>query len=512
MAFAGDVQKGLSMHARSVLVCAAVLGCGGRDVSTNAAAVGQRDTWIRDVTLVSPERPQPLTHAHVHLRGGRIAWIGTTRPPDLASGATEIDGTGRFLVPGLIDGHVHLSDVPGVPFLQQDALPRVVEAYFRQLPRSYLYFGFTTVIDLCVVDRKQIESLRAAPIGPAIFDCDGGVPIANGYPMAFAPTDVRFTLFSNFLYDPAQADAIPPAFRAADHTPAAAVGRIAKAGGICVKTYYEPGFGGLSGKLPVPSAELVGELVAAGRARRLPVLLHANSLAAHRFAVASKVAAVAHGLFDWQTEAPPGEMPQAVRQVLDDEVRTGVAMMPTHRIIEHVNDLLDPQFLADPHMAKVVPAELLVWYRNEGQAVLREMGVGTAQADALRQRIHVAGGAGRAATRYFAQHGGRLLFGSDTPSEVTYANPPGYNGFLELRALEGAGVSPRQILDAATRTNAVFFGIERDYGTIEPGKRDSLLLLRENPLASTSAFDTIELVIVRGQIVPRASLAATATR
>jgi hypothetical protein len=47
---------------------------------------------------------------------------------------------------------------------------------------------------------------------------------------------------------------------------------------------------------------------------------------------------------------------------------------------------------------------------------------------------------------------------------------------------EKAGVPPRQILDAATRANAEFFGLSRDFGTIEPGKRDSLLLLRADPL------------------------------
>jgi hypothetical protein len=60
-------------------------------------------------------------------------------------------------------------------------------------------------------------------------------------------------------------------------------------------------------------------------------------------------------------------------------------------------------------------------------------------------------------TTAVVSHGGRLLFGSDTPSDDTYANPPGCNGYLELRELEKAGISPRQILDAATRVNAEFF-------------------------------------------------------
>jgi imidazolonepropionase-like amidohydrolase len=125
----------------------------------------------------------------------------------------------------------------------------------------------------------------------------------------------------------------------------------------------------------------------------------------------------------------------------------------------------------------------------------------------VRQIFREVEDAGRATAGYFAGQGGRLLFGSDTPSAPTYANPPGYNGYLELRALERAGIPPRQILEAATRSNARLFGLARDYGTVEPGKRASLLILRADPLISTSAFDTIELVIVGGQVVPRSSLA-----
>ena len=105
--------------------------------------------------------------------------------------------------------------------------------------------------------------------------------------------------------------------------------------------------------------------------------------------------------------------------------------------------------------------------------------------------------------------GGRILFGSDTPSAPTFANPPGYNGFLELRALESAGISPKQLLAAATIENARFFGLS-DYGTIEPGKMASLLVLRNDPLASTAAFDAIETVIVKGQVIRRETLSATA--
>src|SRR5262249_28211161 len=147
------------------------------------------------------------------------------------------------------------------------------------------YFGFATVVDLNVVDRARLDGIRAAALRPDILDCGGGLALANGYPMSFAPSPLRFTVFPNFLYDPRQAASIPSSFSPADHTPAAPVERVAKGGGICVKTYYESGFGEQRGKLPTPTSETLRDVVAESHRRHLPVLLHANGLTAHKAAV-----------------------------------------------------------------------------------------------------------------------------------------------------------------------------------------------------------------------------------
>src|SRR5215475_4189757 len=67
--------------------------------------VGQ-EVVIKNVTVISPERAAPLLHADVLLRGGRIAEIGANLTP--GPGARPINGSGRFLIPGLIDSHVHV--------------------------------------------------------------------------------------------------------------------------------------------------------------------------------------------------------------------------------------------------------------------------------------------------------------------------------------------------------------------------------------------------------------------
>jgi hypothetical protein len=243
----------------------------------------------------------------------------------------------------------------------------------------------------------------------------------------------------------------------------------------------------------------------------LPLLLHANSLEAHRFAVEVKPDAVVHGMWNWGQENTSGaELPTAVRDVLDQERLAGIGMMPTSRVISGLGDLFSPAFLDDGHLTRVLPAQILSWYRSkDGQWFVREMVQGMGGLPAERARGVLAGiqTLGLRASVHFAREGGRILFGSDTPSAPTYANPPGYNGYLELRELEAAGISSRQLLAAATTENARFFGLA-DYGTIEAGKVASLLLLRDDPLASTAAFDTTEMVIVKGRVIERGALSA----
>ena len=278
-----------------------------------------------------------------------------------------------------------------------------------------------------------------------------------------------------------------------------------------MKAFYESGFGEFTGKLPVPPLEMMRRVREASRRHGLPLLLHANSTDAHKFATSVEADAVVHGLWNWQGSVADSTLPDEVRTVVDAERARGIGMMPTLRVIGGLADLFDPRFLDDRQLRLVLPAALLSWYQSEpGRWFAREMakgfpGVPPERVRAIFQDLQARG---QRAAVYFARQGGRILFGSDTPSAPTYANPPGYNGYLELRTLEAAGLSPRQLLAAATSENAGRFGLSADYGTIERGKIASLLLLRENPLVSTAAFDSIDTLLVRGRVISRNTLTA----
>jgi hypothetical protein len=68
-----------------------------------------------------------------------------------------------------------------VNFGPAEAKPTWIKEYFKQLPRSYLYFGYTTLVDLAVVDRRVLEDFRQTPLHPGLYDCGESLPFANGY-------------------------------------------------------------------------------------------------------------------------------------------------------------------------------------------------------------------------------------------------------------------------------------------------------------------------------------------
>ena len=110
-----------------------------------------------------------------------------------------------------------------------------------------------------------------------------------------------------------------------------------------------------------------------------------------------------------------------------------------------------------------------------------------------------------ATLRMMMEENVKLLFGTDTPSNEGVGNPPGLNGRLEMNHWIDAGIPLRTILRAATIDNATVFGMS-DRGTIEVGKRADFLLLRENPLKTVAAYDSIDSIFLNGEPLSRTSL------
>ena len=425
------------------LAVAALFGCSSDGPVADAASL-----IIKDVTIVSAGGEFHTTPTNVVINNDRIVYIGDEIARRTDATTQIIDGDGKFLSPGLIDGHTHLAEIPGMTFEHEQKFPAVADAAREQIPRSYLFHGFTTVVDLNS-EPTTIERWNAKKLRPQAYFC-GAAPVFDGYPMSFMPQPLRYRIMPYFLFDESRADEFPDGFEPDDHTPGAIATRIANDGGICIKTHYEKGFGG-RGNLPVPTTELVLELVAAAAEHSLPVLIHTNSQEAQSFAVDTGVDAFAHGMWTWNDRTQTELQPE-IAAIVDRAIDAGVALQPTIQVLYGEQDLHNPDYLADPRLRDVVPQSLLDWYTtDDGQWWKKRMLQIPIVAQLVDQGLWAELDAppiarASATLGYFAANGGRLLFGSDTPSDPTFANPPGLNGRLEMSNWIAAGGHGRAVV------------------------------------------------------------------
>ncbi len=483
----------------------------------SASGQGASQIWITDVTIISPDNLDHLVEGNVLIEDGRIVSVDPQKGRKNPAGATVVSGKGQFLIPGLIDSHVHLASIPGMQFemsLGPDAAKSVmINEYLKQLPRSYLYFGYTTLVDSAVVDRRVLDEFRQAPLHPDLYDCGQSLPIANGYPMSFAPPATRFQVFPNFVYDPKQASSIPPEYRPEDHTPAAAVARVKNSGGICIKTYFERGFG-RERNLPVISADNIAEIRKDATQAGVVLMMHANSFEAQKFAVDGDVDVIAHGMWNWGNLENQSELPAEIKSLLDRIVVRRIGYQPTIQVLGGLRAYFDPQYLTMEAIPKVIPSEMLEWFNSpQGKWFKKEISEDDTPDAAVLEGFD--GGPLRRVRQvvsYLASKNANFLFGTDTPSAPTYGNLPGLNGYLEMQQLKKAGLSLEQIFRAATINNARKFKIDSQVGTIGPGKLANLVLLKKSPLESVDAYDSIVTIWVHGKQVSRASLAARADK
>jgi imidazolonepropionase-like amidohydrolase len=470
------------------------------------------DLRIDHVTVVSAERATPLKDASVSIHDDKIVRLSTGSPAGgshpARPGFTIIDGRGLYLVPGLIDSHVHLGSLAGMNAEQEKLHPDIARAAREQVPRSFLYFGYTTLIDL-ISTPAAMADWRNHQIVPDTYFC-GGAALMDGYPMSYLPKPARYQGWPYMIVEPGDQTGLPSGIDAAAQTPDAVVARMKSDGAICVKTFFERGFGDQH-NLPVPRLDTVRALVRAAHAAGLPVLLHANSSEAQTFGVDSGVDIIAHGQWNWNETSTATEITPEVKAILDRIVAAHIAWQPTIQVVVGLQDLFEPSFLSNPMLARALPGSMIDWYKTkEGQwfhdalasDFMSASNGDSGAADARAQAVFaVLIGRVESATGYLAGRHARLLFGTDTPSAPTFANPPGLNGWLEMHRLLDAGMTPAQIFKAATLSNAQALHLDKDIGTVQAGKRANLLLLRQDPTRTIEAYAGISTVILRGRVI-----------
>ncbi|NQD35890.1 amidohydrolase family protein [Permianibacter sp. IMCC34836] len=493
----------LALHAAGALA-AAVFASNSSHAAESAAGA---NLLIENVTIVSPELAAPQPGRWVRIENGRISAIADhaiTAP----AGTRRLNGAGKFLTPGLMDSHVHVSIPAGLPFgVQSPGLDRLVSDYQRQQPRSYLYFGVTQLLDPAGFE-DGIAAFKAQPQKPDLFRC-GAASVLNGYPRIVAGNEVH-SILPEFIYEPENPDPIPAGVDPAQHTPEAVVARIAASGARCIKIFIEDGFGEAH-HMPLLKPKTMARVRAAAHQAGLLVVAHANAYDMQQIAVTADVDVLAHGLWSWGKLSSADGLPSEIAALMQQVQQKHIGFQPTLRVVAGLRDLFVPATLSDPVLSKITPPAVLDFYRSADgkffqQELRADFGDGSdAELAAVYEKIYQQGAR---VTRYLHSIGQPLLLASDTPSAPVYANQPGYNSYQELRALINAGIPLDAAFRAGTLNNARQFGLDGDYGTVEQGKIANLLLLASNPLQTADAWAQIETVILHGNPLARESLAA----
>lgn len=384
-----------------------------------------------------PRRPKQT----VLIQGEHIAAIFATGSRVLPPGATVLNLAGRFLIPGLIDTHVHVATDPS----GEDTRVRTE----RRL-RKALLGGVTAVRDMAGDVRALASLQRDALLGE--------IPSPDIYYAA---------LFAGpaFFADPRTHDAtrglVPgnePWMRAITDTSDVhqAVVEARGTGATAIKLY----------------ADLSGAL-----ARRVTAEAHAQHLAVWAHAALRP--------------ATPIEVVNAGVDAISHASLASLAMDSTRRAIALHTPANEPLNIADPGLDSlfqdmvrfhtVLEPTLLVFEDNP--ALLRLAG---------------------AITRMAHQRGVTIVAGTDTLGEADSDSLtlPNLHRELELLVSLG-GLSPAEALESATREAAAVLGARARRGTIEVGQLADLVVLSSDPLADIRNTRSIQLVVKRGRVYQR---------
>jgi imidazolonepropionase-like amidohydrolase len=414
---------------------------------------------ITNVSVIPMDRERVVPHETVVVRDGRIAAVGpfdrVAIPPD----AQRVDGSGHFLIPGLVDAHVHYDE-------EDPATNPHVDAINRQFSALFLSAGVTTVMNLCG-SRGNLElrdSISRGDIGgPRIFTSppclnDSTMTEAQGDSAALASKAAGYDFLK--VYPFLSAEGFRGIMAGAHRAHIPVVGHIPVRVGL----------------QPMLDAGAVGVVHAEEFLYNAPFRLQYGETGAGAVKLdVHEIPAVAHAVHQARVTVTPTLV--AYTTILDEATN------------------LD-SVLASPAMS-LVSREVKVsrgWYRAD---------------NARAQRLHTQNALGklrvgldfqRELVRAFQDSSIALLAGTDAGGSIPMV--PGWSLHDELADLVTAGLTPYQALRAGTATAGEFFA--RNFraepsGTITPGARADLVLLDANPLANIRNTRRIRGVVVRGK-------------
>jgi imidazolonepropionase-like amidohydrolase len=418
----------------------------------------REDVWIGPVTVVVPAELR-LPDRWIHVSGGRVVSVDEVPP----AGVDTI-WSGGFVLPGLIDLHVHFS-------------PRIVPGSANDFARLFLLHGVTSVREAGSIDgaafwiRDQIDAGKMA--GPRIFSCGS---MLDGEP----PLQV----FARVVRDPTDAED--------------AVSTLVEEGADCIKVYENL------------SPDSLAAIAESAKNHGLPVIGHVprgGSLAEGGIDEVQHVTGILPRPLEANIANPEwlSELARRFREV-DDEAIQAYVRESAAQGIRHTPTLVS--FLRDSEQANYAvnresdAAQLLprywrdVLWNADSDERFRGLTPDTwiAFRESLERRQEI--------VKLLHDAGVPILTGTDTPNPFVV---PGAGLHDELRLLVAAGLTIEDAWVAATHGAGRALGVE-GLGRIESGAPADLLWFSEDPTQDLDSLGTLSAVVVDSRVYPIAEL------
>ena len=435
-----------------------------------AATPVPAQTAFVGATLIDGTGRAPVARAVVVVEDGRIVAAGAEASVAIPLAAERIDLSGKWLLPGFIDAHVHFFQSGGA-YTRPDILDlrhvrpyadeiATIQANLRATLARTLAAGITAVVDVGgPMWNFRVRALAAGePLAPRVAVAG---PLLTPYlPPALAAADPPMVLIAT----PEQARAEVRRQLAQDPD--------------LVKIWFVRPAADLGPQLTWVRAA-IDEAHTAG----VRVAVHATDLRVARAAVLAGADLLAHSVQDRPID---GELLALMRA-------RGVVYVPTFAVAEGYARVMGLHAVPTPLELRIGDPAALRSFREVAE-MGREVHRGQVRQREPRRTHPV-----RAANLAAVQAAGVTVAAGSDAGNIGTLHGPGLHRELELMVADG-GLTPMQALVAATRGSAVFMGRSNDLGTIEAGKIADFLILDADPLADIRNTQTI-FRVVKGGVV-----------
>lgn len=429
----------------ALLGCLLAGACGGSPGSTTLA--------IRDTNVFDSETGSFVPGQTVVVRDGRVVKVGPSEQSGRDAADEVLDGTGKFLIPGLVDAHVHLTHVLYQAGMTADEI----------LP-YFLANGVTTVRSTgdSVVAQSLLRRWAETNVdkSPRLFLAS---PLIGDAPPIHQ--DISWSLTA-----PAQ---VPPFIE-----------HMSKWGLTTLKIY--------ANCRPSVARKVIEE----GHKRGFVVTGHLSSYRvedAIRDGIDSleRIESVSDFLRTDPTDRHSLEVnSETAQRIVSDLAESGVYVNPTLSVFRGTLFFVDvPEIVNDPDNLRM-PTRLQDFWATDRKTRLGNYSSGPLERrqQTFRKYQDLVGILHRA--------GVKLLVGTDAPEPQV---PPGYSLHKEMELLVESGMPPADVVRAATLVNAEVLGQSENIGRVATGMLADLVLLDANPLDAIRNTRTVRRVIRSGR-------------